>query len=121
MSINYITKSAKIQQTYINTMPPFTLSIPLLISTLRHRIMLTLRKNPIDHIVKALTSKIKLLSDAGYSMANTDPKLWTKTGGAIDNHSLDNIAYKGVTISNFTCEITNLSDHYALTCTVSVD
>lgn len=63
----------------------------------------------------------ELLSDAGYTVANTDPDLWTKTGGAIDNHSLDNIAYKGVTISNFTCEITDLSDHYALTCTVSVD
>ena len=63
----------------------------------------------------------ELLADAGYTLANTNPDLWTKTGGAIDNHSLDNIAYKGVTISNFTCEITDLSDHYALTCTVSVD
>jgi len=63
----------------------------------------------------------ELLADAGYTLANINPDLWTKTGRAIDNHSLDNIAYKGVTISNFTCEITDLSDHYALTCTVSVD
>lgn len=62
-----------------------------------------------------------LLSDAGYTLVNTDPDLWTKTGGAIDNHALDNIAYRGVTISNFSCEITDLSDHYALRCTVSVD
>lgn len=63
----------------------------------------------------------ELLIDAGYTLANTDPKLSTKTGNAIENFSLDNIAYKGVTISNFTCEITDLSDHYALRCTVSVD
>lgn len=63
----------------------------------------------------------ELLADAGYTVANTNPDFWTKTGGAIDNHCLDNIAYKGVTISNFMCEMTNLSDHYALTCEVSVD
>ena len=62
-----------------------------------------------------------LLADAGYTLANTNPDFWTKTGGAIDNHCLDNIAYKGVTINNFLCEMTNLSDHYALTCTVSVN
>lgn len=62
-----------------------------------------------------------LLEDAGYSLVNTDPDLHTKTGGAIENRSLDNIAYKGVRISNFSCEITDLSDHFGLRCTVSVD
>lgn len=63
----------------------------------------------------------EMLADAGYTLVNTDPDLYTKTGGAIENKSLDNIAYKGVTISNFTCEITDLSDHFGLRCTVSVD
>ena len=65
-------------------------------------------------------NQYNMLLDAGYNLANTDPELYTIVS-AYNNKSLDNIVYKGVKIENFTCEITSLSDHYALTCTVIVE
>jgi len=56
--------------------------------------------------------------DAGYSLANNDSNLYTY---ANENRSLDNIVYKGVTVSDFTLAGTNLSDHYGIYCTVTID
>ena len=62
-------------------------------------------------------SDFNLFTDAGYTLGNTDKNMPTYEGGS----SLDNIVYKGVTVTDFTLAGTDLSDHYALYCTVTVD
>ena len=62
----------------------------------------------------------KYFTDEGYSLANEDGTLPTyhKDKSA---SSLDNIIYKGVSVSNFTLVGTDLSDHYAIYCDITVD
>ncbi len=62
-------------------------------------------------------SYFDLFTDAGYSLANTDSTLYTVYNG---NLSLDNIIYKGVAVSDFTLCGSDLSDHYAIACTISL-
>ena len=62
-------------------------------------------------------SEFDVLTEAGYTLANTDKNMPTYKSGS----SLDNIIYKGVTVTDFTRAGTNLSDHYALYCTITVD
>jgi len=62
-------------------------------------------------------STFDLFTDAGYTLANTDSTLYTINNG---NLSLDNIIYKGVKVSDFTLCGSDLSDHYALSCTVTL-
>lgn len=62
-------------------------------------------------------SYFDLFTDAGFSLANEDSTLYTIYNG---NLSLDNIIYKGVKISEFTLCGSELSDHYALSCTVTL-
>lgn len=65
-------------------------------------------------------SEFKTFTDAGYTLANTDNTLPTyRKDGSCD--SLDNIIYKGVTVSDFSLAGTDLSDHYALYCTITVN
>lgn len=58
-----------------------------------------------------------LFTDAGFSLANTDSSLSTIYNGGL---SLDNIIYKGVQLSDFTLCGSDLSDHYAIACTISL-
>ena len=62
-------------------------------------------------------SEFDVFTEAGYTLANTDKKMPTYKSGS----SLDNIIYKGVTVTDFTLAGTNLSDHYALYCTITVE
>ena len=62
-------------------------------------------------------STFDIFTEAGYTLANTDKKMPTYTSGS----SLDNIVYKGVTVTDFSLGGTNLSDHYALYCTITVE
>lgn len=62
-------------------------------------------------------SEFDVLVEAGYTLANTDKSMPTYTSGS----SLDNIIYKGVTVTDFSLGGTNLSDHYALYCTITVE
>lgn len=63
-------------------------------------------------------SEFELFTEAGYSLGNTDENMSTYNDGV---YSLDNIVYKGVTVTDFTLAGTNLSDHYAVYCTITVD
>ena len=56
-------------------------------------------------------------TEAGFALANYDGTLSTIQGW---NVALDNIIYKGVGVSNFTLLGTDLSDHYAISCLVTV-
>ena len=60
-------------------------------------------------------SYFNLFTAAGFSLANTNEKVYTYSAS-----SLDNIVYKGVEISDFTLLGTNLSDHNAIKCRVTV-
>lgn len=62
-------------------------------------------------------SEFDVFTEAGYTLANTDKNMPTYKSGS----SLDNIIYKGVTVTDFTLAGTNLSDHYALYCTITVE
>ena len=62
-------------------------------------------------------SEFNIFTNAGYSLGNADKDMPTYTSGS----SLDNIVYKGVTVTDFTLAGTNLSDHYALYCTITVN
>ena len=62
-------------------------------------------------------SEFDVFTEAGYTLANTDKSMPTYTSGS----SLDNIIYKGVTVTDFSLGGTNLSDHYALYCTITVE
>ena len=62
-------------------------------------------------------SEFNLLTNAGYTLANTDASLATYN----DGDSLDNIVYKGVTVTDFALAGTDLSDHFALYCTISAN
>lgn len=63
-------------------------------------------------------SEFDLFTDAGYSLGNTDANMSTYNEGI---YSLDNIVYKGVTVTDFALAGTDLSDHYAVYCTITVD
>lgn len=63
-------------------------------------------------------SYFNLFKDAGYTLANEDSTLGTFVNST---RPLDNIIYKGVKVSDFTLAGTDLSDHYAVYCTVTVD
>ncbi len=65
-------------------------------------------------------SEFELFTDAGYTLANTDNKMPTYKKDDYSD-SLDNIIYKGVTVSDFSLAGTDLSDHYALYCTITVN
>ena len=56
--------------------------------------------------------------NAGYKLACTKSNLPTYVG---NTRCIDNIIYKGVTVSDFTLAGTNLSDHYGIYCTVTVE
>lgn len=56
--------------------------------------------------------------DEGYSLANIDPTLPTYNTNI---RCIDNIIYKGVTVSNFTLAGTSLSDHFAIYCDITVN
>ncbi len=58
-----------------------------------------------------------IFTDAGYTLANTDERMPTYNSGS----SLDNIVYKGVNVTDFALAGTDLSDHYALYCTITVN
>ena len=62
-------------------------------------------------------SEFDVFTEAGYTLANTDKNMPTYKSGS----SLDNIIYKGVTVTDFSLAGTNLSDHYALYCTITVE
>lgn len=62
-------------------------------------------------------SEFDVFTEAGYTLANTDKSMPTYKSGS----SLDNIIYKGVTVTDFSLGGTNLSDHYALYCTITVE
>ena len=62
-------------------------------------------------------SEFDVLVEAGYTLGNTDKNMPTYKSGS----SLDNIVYKGVTVTDFSLGGTNLSDHYALYCTITVE
>ena len=62
-------------------------------------------------------SEFNVFTEAGYTLANTDKNMPTYMSGS----SLDNIVYKGVKVTDFTLAGTNLSDHYALYCTITVE
>lgn len=62
-------------------------------------------------------SEFDLFTEAGYTLANADKNMATYNSGS----SLDNIIYKGVTVSDFGLAGTDLSDHYALYCTITVE
>ena len=62
-------------------------------------------------------SYFDLFCEAGYSLALTEANLPTYAG---NNYCIDNIIYKGVSVSNVTLAGTDLSDHYAVYCDVSV-
>ncbi|MBR2479039.1 MAG: hypothetical protein IKB47_01365 [Clostridia bacterium] len=66
----------------------------------------------------AYFSDFSVFTDAGYSLANTDSNLSTYSS-SID--PLDNIIYKGVTVSDFGLAGCTLSDHYAIYCTITVE
>ena len=62
--------------------------------------------------------RLKIFETAGYTLMNTDSTLSTF---AKSPASLDNVVYKGVTVSDFALHKTALSDHYAISCTVTAD
>ena len=66
----------------------------------------------------AYFSDFSVFTDAGYSLANTDSNLSTYSA-SID--PIDNIIYKGVTVSDFGLAGCTLSDHYAIYCTITVE
>lgn len=57
-------------------------------------------------------------TNAGYDLAYNDENLYTYSK---NTSALDNIIYKGVTVSDFTRAGTDLSDHYAIYCTITVE
>ena len=63
--------------------------------------------------------------EAGYSLANDKADLPTYTSESTlkkgIGRCIDNIIYKGVTVSDFTLAGTDLSDHYAIYCTITVE
>ena len=61
--------------------------------------------------------RLSPFEEAGYTLLNTDRTLSTF---AKSPASLDNFVYKGVTVSDFTLSETKLSDHYAISCTVTI-
>ena len=63
-------------------------------------------------------SEFELFTDAGYSLGNTDENMSTYNE---PGYPLDNIIYKGVTVTDFTLAGTDLSDHYAVYCTITVN
>ena len=56
-------------------------------------------------------------TEAGFALANYDGTLPTIHGW---NVAFDNVVYKGVGVSDFTLLGTDLSDHYAISCLVTV-
>lgn len=66
----------------------------------------------------AYFSDFSVFTDAGYSLANTDSKLSTYSAS---RDPIDNIIYKGVTVSDFGLAGCTLSDHYAIYCTITVE
>jgi len=62
--------------------------------------------------------KLQAFTDAGYNLANNDSTLATYPA---TQTSLDNMVYKGVTLSDFGLAGTKLSDHYAIYATITVD
>lgn len=56
----------------------------------------------------------------GYKLANNDSSINTYRLPCDTNCSLDNIIYKGINVSNFKVHTTTLSDHYAISCKVSI-
>lgn len=57
--------------------------------------------------------------EAGYTLGNSDSTLYTYAYDS-SNRSLDNIIVKGLEISDFKVHPTNLSDHYAVSATISL-
>ena len=60
-------------------------------------------------------SYFSIFEDAGYTLGNTDSTKYT-----CGSSSLDNIMVKGLKVSDFTVHTTGLSDHYAVSATVSL-
>ena len=60
---------------------------------------------------------LRRFEQAGFGLANPDASLYTFISS---KSSLDNIIVKGVGVSRVTLHGTNLSDHYALSCTITV-
>lgn len=60
-------------------------------------------------------SYFSIFEDAGYTLGNTDSSKYT-----CGSSSLDNIMVKGLKVSDFTVHTTGLSDHYAVSATVSL-
>lgn len=60
-----------------------------------------------------------LFTENGYKLANNDNSVATYRF-SWDNRSLDNIIYKGIAVGNFKVHVTELSDHYAVSCQVSL-
>lgn len=59
--------------------------------------------------------------EAGYTLANEKADLPTYKSSVAAARCIDNIIYKGVTVSDFTLAGTDLSDHYAIYCTITVE
>lgn len=60
-------------------------------------------------------SYFSIFEDAGYTLGNTDSSKYT-----CGTSSLDNIMVKGLKVSDFKVHTTGLSDHYAVSATVSL-
>lgn len=61
-----------------------------------------------------------LFTENGYKLANNDKSILTYRLPCDTNCSLDNVIYKGVNVDNFKVHKTTLSDHYAISCKVSI-
>ena len=59
-----------------------------------------------------------IFTENGYKLGNSNSAAVTYPGG---NLSLDNVIYKGVEVSKFKIHETSLSDHYAISCKVTVN
>lgn len=64
-------------------------------------------------------SSFDIFVNAGYTLANTDSNLVTMPNAAI-NKALDNVIYRGVTVSELTVPTSTLSDHYPMVCKISI-
>lgn len=71
-----------------------------------------------DWNAKSFTS-FNVLTEGGYSLLNTDSSLVTMPNGA-QSKALDNVAYRGVNISDMEVIVSPLSDHYPMICKISL-
>lgn len=65
-------------------------------------------------------SYFDLFTNNGYKLANYDSYINTFWVPYDTNCSLDNIIYKGVDVKGFKVHTSTLSDHYAVSCQVSL-